>query len=77
MLVRTGRPNADRAVELADLYCRSARRRVRSLFNDIGSNDDVAMYREARRVLDGDFEWMEEGIVGLQEVGLPGDAATD
>jgi hypothetical protein len=25
----------------------------------------------ARRVLDGDFEWLEDGIVGLQEVRLP------
>jgi alkylation response protein AidB-like acyl-CoA dehydrogenase len=69
MLARTGRPEADRARDLADLYCRTARRRVQSLFGDMRSNDDVAMYGMARRVLDGDFEWLEDGIVGLQDIG--------
>ncbi len=72
MLTRTGRPEADRARELADLFCRAARRRVDSLFRDMRSNDDLAMYRTARQVLDGEYDWLEEGIVGLQEIGLPG-----
>jgi len=71
MLVRTGRPHSERARELADLFCRQARRRVEVMFRDMRSNDDVAMYRTARHVLDGNFEWLEEGIVGLQEIGLP------
>ncbi|MBT8478268.1 MAG: acyl-CoA dehydrogenase, partial [Gemmatimonadetes bacterium] len=71
MLARTGRPDADRARELADVFCRVARRRVESLFSDMRSNDDDAMYQVARRVLDGDFEWLEEGIVGLQDIDLP------
>ncbi len=68
MLARTGRPDADHARELADLFCRMARRRVESLFGDMRSNDDDAMYRIARRILDGDYEWLEEGIVGLQDI---------
>jgi hypothetical protein len=44
---------------------------VEALFRDMKSNDDVAMYRTARHVLDGNFEWLEAGIVGLQEIGLP------
>jgi hypothetical protein len=36
------------------------------------SNEDVPMYRVARRILAGELEWMEEGIVGLQEIGVPG-----
>ena len=71
MLARTGRPHAERSRELADLFCRQARRRVEALFRDMKSNDDVAMYRTARHVLDGNFKWLEEGIVGLQEIGLP------
>lgn len=66
MLVRTGAPHADDAVELADLFCRMARRRIRELFRQMNSNDDVEMYRAARRILDGDQRWMERGIVGLQ-----------
>ena len=71
MLVRTGRPESARALELADLFCRVARRRVNALFRDMRSNDDVAMYRTARKILDGEFAWLEEGIVGLQDIGLP------
>jgi hypothetical protein len=29
------------------------------------------MYRTARKILDGEFAWLEEGIVGLQDIGLP------
>lgn len=67
MLVRTGSPDADRAVKLADLFCRQARRRVDLLFRMLDSNDDVRSYDMARAVLDGEYLWMEEGIVGLQE----------
>jgi alkylation response protein AidB-like acyl-CoA dehydrogenase len=74
MLERTARPEASRARELADLYCRSARRRVEALFQEMRSNDDTAVYLTAREILDGKFEWLEEGIVGLQEIGLPEDA---
>jgi hypothetical protein len=31
------------------------------------ATDDGRMYRTARQILDGDFLWLEEGIVGLQE----------
>ncbi len=71
MLARTGRPEAERARELANVYCRTSRRRVESLFRNMRSNDDDAMYRIAMQVLDGEFEWLEDGIVGLQEIGLP------
>ena len=76
MLERTGRPEASRARDLADLYCRSARRRIETLFQEMRSNDDTAVYRTALEILDGKFEWMEDGIVGLQEIGMPEDTAT-
>ena len=66
MFQRIGAPCANEAVELADLFCRTARRRVRELFRLMDSNDDVEMYRTARRILDGDYLWLEDGIVGLQ-----------
>jgi hypothetical protein len=72
MMRRTGREGAEQSVELADLYCRLARRRVQALFEEMRSNEDVPMYRVARRILAGELEWMEEGIVGLQEIEIPG-----
>jgi len=67
MMVRVGHPHAAQAVALADLFCRQSRRRVDELFRALDSNDDVRIYGNARAVLDGEYQWMEEGIVGLQE----------
>src|SRR5262249_27751700 len=55
------------ATELADLFCRHARRKIEGLFRAIESNDDPATYRLARGVLDERYAWMEEGIVGPPE----------
>ncbi len=71
MLVRTGRPHARQAVELANLFCLMARRRVLQSFQMMASNDDIEIYRTARRVLDGEHQWLEEGTATNQLVGLP------
>jgi len=60
------RERPDRAAEareLADLFCRQARRRVDALFDALWSNDDDADYAAARQVLDGRYAWVEEGIL--------------
>ena len=63
-----GERPADRTpVELADLFCRQARRRVRQRFDDLFDNDDGATYAVARDALDGRLGWLEEGIVALEE----------
>ncbi len=49
--------------ELADLFCRSSRRRIAELFRGVHDNDDAANYRLARAILDGRLEWLEEGII--------------
>jgi len=59
------RPEAEKAAELTDVFCRMARRRVRGLFRDLWSNDDVRKYQLALRVLDGRHVWMERGILNL------------
>ena len=51
------------AVDVADLFCRQARRRVDALFDRVFSNDDVATYRLAQRVLEDQKLWLEEGMV--------------
>src|SRR5262245_47626921 len=60
---KAGRPEADRAVELADVFCRITRRRIAGLFRDLRANDDVVKYRTARRVLDAEHMWLESGLV--------------
>jgi alkylation response protein AidB-like acyl-CoA dehydrogenase len=54
---------ADEACELADLFCRQAHRRVDALFHELWSNDDDANYADAQKVLEGRYDWLEEGIV--------------
>jgi hypothetical protein len=63
-LQKKGGTSCDGAVELADLFCRQAERRVEDKFAAIWSNDDLATYAAARKVLDGKYAWLEEGIVG-------------
>ena len=63
MLVADRTPEASGAVELAELFCRGARRRVDRLFHELWANDDARDYAAAQRVLRGDYTWLEEGIL--------------
>ena len=51
------------ARELADLFCRQARRRVEALFHGLWANDDRADYDAGQRILDGRYRWLEEGVI--------------
>jgi hypothetical protein len=48
--------------ELADLFCRQARRRIKGWHREIYCNDDRFAYRRARDLLDGGYPWLEENI---------------
>ena len=61
----TGKAEAAEAAELADVFCRMARRRVGRLFDELWDNDDVLRYRAAERILDGRHEWLERGTIGM------------
>ena len=52
------------ARELADLFCRQARRRADALFGELWSNDDRRAYGFAQELLDGKHTWIEEGALG-------------
>ncbi len=60
MLRKKGQPEA---VELADLFCRYARRRVRETFRTVFDNEDARTYALARAVLEGKHTWLEQGMV--------------
>jgi len=59
-----GRQVGDGAVELADVFSRQARRRVREKFAAVFGNDDAATYAAAQHILRGEYEWLEQGTVG-------------
>lgn len=51
------------SLELADLFCRSARARIARRFKEISRNDDKLSYSIAKRILSGDYEWLENDII--------------
>src|SRR6266576_1875998 len=53
--------------KLADLFCRQARRRVRSKFNGLRRNEDVPTFKFAQEILAGEHRWLERDIVELPE----------
>jgi hypothetical protein len=58
-LRRAGQPEA---VELADVFCAGARRRVKEAFARVFDNDDVQHYGVAKDVLAGKHRWLERGL---------------
>src|SRR3989441_600256 len=66
-LYQRDRATGERAVKLADLFCRQARRRVRSKFNGLRRNEDVPTYKFAQEILAGEHRWLERAIVELAE----------
>jgi alkylation response protein AidB-like acyl-CoA dehydrogenase len=58
-------PEADQALELADLFCRSSRRKVNRLFRELWSNDDALKNKVAASVMGGKHAWLESGILDL------------
>ncbi|HLX09458.1 MAG TPA: acyl-CoA dehydrogenase family protein [Thermoanaerobaculia bacterium] len=68
-MAAAGAPHAAEAIELADLFCRGARRKVMRLLRDLWANDDARKYRVALRILEGRHAWMEADIEGMMRRG--------
>ncbi len=49
--------------ELADLFCREARIRIRREFRAQRENDDKMIYKLGRNFLEGKYQWLENDIV--------------
>jgi hypothetical protein len=68
----------EQARALAEVFCASARRRVRQALRGVSPADQRALNRLAGDVLDGRYLWMEEGIIRCGEAplrGAPGEPA--
>jgi alkylation response protein AidB-like acyl-CoA dehydrogenase len=59
----SGATEAKEAQQLTDLFCRGSRRRIRTSFKALWSNDDVFKYNVSREVLKGDHAWLEDELV--------------
>jgi alkylation response protein AidB-like acyl-CoA dehydrogenase len=53
----------DKAVRMADVFCRQSRIRVDDLFDRLFENADNSTYRLAQEVLRGDHAWLADGII--------------
>ena len=51
------------SLALADYFCRMAQLRINQLFHSVKHNVDRRGYKLAQRVLTGEFDWLETGIV--------------
>jgi alkylation response protein AidB-like acyl-CoA dehydrogenase len=65
------------ALDVADLHCRRARRRIAERFRALLANDDRATHMVAKRFLEGELTWLEQGIVGLDAYRNPPAPATE
>jgi hypothetical protein len=65
MLARRDSDAGRRAVRIADLFCRQAEGRVKTIFKSVFRNQDVPTYRAAQEVLAGEHRWLEQEIVDL------------
>jgi hypothetical protein len=57
------RPSDQSPVDLADLFCRIARRRIQQAMWALKHNNDRGSCRLAQDVMSGRMEWLEEGIL--------------
>jgi len=64
MMAEAGLPEAEKAAQVADLFCRDATRQVKKLFRELWVNDDVGKYSVALGILKGDQAWMEQLLEG-------------
>src|SRR4029077_11925072 len=64
-------PEAEQALALADLFCRTARRKVRRLFRDLWANEDARKNQVAAGVMQGGQVWLEKGAM---DIGLTAEA---
>ena len=67
MLLRTAPGRGATAFELADAYCGQARVRVDEYFDQLWRNTDDGDHGLSRKVLAGDYVWLEAGVLDQSE----------
>jgi alkylation response protein AidB-like acyl-CoA dehydrogenase len=67
MLLRTQPERGASAYELAEAYCEQARIRVDDCFEQLWKNTDDGDRALSRKVLNGDYQWLEAGVLDQSE----------
>ena len=60
-----GQASGAQAIQLADLFCRGARRKVQMLFRSLWSNEDARRNHVVASVMKGQHLWLQEGRMDL------------
>src|SRR5207247_10384866 len=73
MLSKKGQKNA---IDLADVFCREARMRVETNFNNLFTDHDAAAYRLVMNLLKGEYDWfkgqlVKPGTTSVEQVEYP------
>ncbi|WP_415855747.1 acyl-CoA dehydrogenase family protein [Sinomonas sp. G460-2] len=63
----TGAPGGSNGRDLADAFCEQSRLRVEALFDALWVNTDPGDHGITKRVLAGDFAWLEAGVLDASE----------
>lgn len=53
------------AIDLAEYFCQTARRHIERKFKAIAFNDDSSTNKMAKRVIENEYRWLEEGIMWM------------
>ena len=67
MMLHTAPERAAGAYELAEAYCEQARVRVEEYFDQLWRNTDDGDHSLSRKVLAGDYTWLEAGVLDQSE----------
>lgn len=67
MILRTTPERGASAYELAEAFCEQARVRVDEYFDQLWRNTDDGDHEVSRRVLAGDYQWLEAGVLDQSE----------
>jgi alkylation response protein AidB-like acyl-CoA dehydrogenase len=67
MMLHTAPERAAGAYELAEAYCEQARIRVEEYFDQLWRNTDDGDHHLSRKVLAGDYTWLEAGVLDQSE----------
>jgi alkylation response protein AidB-like acyl-CoA dehydrogenase len=67
MMLHTAPEQAASAYELAEAYCEQARVRIEEYFDQLWRNTDDGDHHLSRKVLAGDYTWLEAGVLDQSE----------